>query len=208
MPYGKRLKKELQKRGHKVFLCSKALQLKQGNCAFFLGCEKIVPSRILKRNTHNLVIHESALPRGKGWSPLTWQILEGENDIPITLFEATEGIDSGNTYFQDVLHFKGHELIDELRKAQGEKTIKLAFRFVNEYPNVRGRKQKGKETFYARRTPKDSELDIRKPLKGLFNQLRVADNERYPAFFTYKGHTYIVRIEKGNCKYQEAEFVK
>jgi methionyl-tRNA formyltransferase len=30
-------------------------------------------------------VHESALPQGQGWSPMTWQILEGASPIPVTL---------------------------------------------------------------------------------------------------------------------------
>lgn len=196
VPYGKILKQQLEKRKHEVALCSNASDLVRGDIAFFLSCEKIVPRHILARNTHNLVIHASAVPRGKGWSPLTWQILEGKNDIPISLFEAAERVDSGDIYLKDTLHFEGHELIGEMRRVEGEKIIELALTFIDLYPNVNGKKQRGEETFYRKRTPEDSELDIEKTVKELFNKLRVVDNDRYPAFFKHKGHAYTLRIEK------------
>lgn len=196
VPYARELEAELMSRGHDVFFVNTAEELREGDCAFFLSCEKIVPPRLLARNRFNLVVHESDLPKGKGWSPLTWQIIEGKNEIPVTLFEAAEGVDSGHIYDQEILRFEGHECVDELREAQGRATITLALRFVEKCPAVSGKPQEGEETFYPKRTPKDSELDTAKPLSELFNQLRVADNERYPAFFKHKGHTYILKIFK------------
>ena len=45
-----------------------------------LSCSKLVKPEILARNRHNLVVHESDLPKGKGWSPMTWQVLEGKGE--------------------------------------------------------------------------------------------------------------------------------
>src|SRR3990167_8678462 len=159
-PYAKKIKKMLQQRGHQVTYCNSADKIPIGDYAFFLSCEKIVSKNILRRNKHNLVIHESALPKGKGWSPLTWQILENRNEIPITLFEAVDKVDSVPIYLQDVMCFKGHELLDELHEVQGEKTIELVLKFVKSYPPKKSKSQSGKESFYLRRTPEDSELDV------------------------------------------------
>jgi len=196
VPYAVKLKELLQRMGNKVYYYNKAEEIKQGELSFFLSCEKIVPKEILAKSKHNLVVHESALPKGKGMSPLTWQILEGKNDIPITLFEAAEKVDSGSIYLQKVMHFQGHELIDELREVQGNTTVELIVEFIKKYPNVMSVEQKGDETFYSRRVPRDSELDINKEIREQFNLLRVVDNERYPAFFNYRGCKYFIMIEK------------
>lgn len=45
----------------------------------------------------------------------------------------------------------------------------------------------GKESFYPKRSPKDSELDINKSLNEQFNLLRIASNEDFPAFFYKDG---------------------
>ncbi|HGG0417971.1 TPA: hypothetical protein ACJFE8_002771 [Clostridium sporogenes] len=41
-------------------------------------------------------------------------------------------------------------------------------------------------------------LDINKTIKEQFNLLRVADNEKYPAYFMFNNKKYIVRIYKEN----------
>jgi methionyl-tRNA formyltransferase len=168
----------------------------EGDIAFLLGCEHLVPEEVLRCNKHNIVVHPSKLPHGKGFSPLAWQIIKGKNSIPIVLFEAVKEVDAGAIYYFDELRFEGHELNDEIKHAQGEKTVELVLRFVNEYPNVTAKKQSGESTFYPRRTCADSKLDVNKSLSEQFNLLRVVDNKRYPAFFWYKNHKYVLKIHK------------
>lgn len=187
-------------RGHQVAWCHDVNRIPVSDLAFYLGCGQMIPQNILSANKHNLVVHESALPKGKGWSPLTWQILEGKNEIPITLFEAAESVDSGEIYLQELMVFSGYELIDHLRQKQAKYSIGLCLRFLDAYPEIIKQKseQKGKATYYRRRSPADSQLDIDKSLRDQFNLLRVVDNDRYPAFFEIDGHKYILKIEKRN----------
>ena len=114
------------------------------------------------------------------------------------MFEAAESVDSGVVYFQDSLVFGGHELVDELRQKQGGKAIELVEKFVKRYPKIKGRAQQGQPSYYHRRTALDSELQVDQSLKDQFNLLRVADNERYPAFFHYRGHKYVLKIYKAS----------
>ncbi len=147
---------------------------------------------------YNLVVHESDLPQGRGWSPLTWQILEGRNRIPVTLFEAVDAVDAGPMYLQEWIDFQGHELVDELRAGQGEASIRLCRRFVREYPEVvdTGQEQTGEAIYYARRRPAHSRLDPDQTIREQFDLLRVVDNERYPAFFQMGEKVFFIRIEE------------
>ena len=184
--------------GHSVCWVHEIDQLLTGDLCFYIACSKIVSKDVLGKFNNNLVIHESDLPKGKGWSPLTWQILENKNKIPVTLFEAEDKVDSGVIYDQEWINFEGHELIDELRCAQADATLNLCKRFVSNYPRAIGsnRTQAGDETFYKRRSPDDSELNPNKSIKDHFDLLRIVDNERYPAFFEQSGHLYQLKISK------------
>jgi len=125
---------------HRVNFVYNQKDIVSGDCAFFLGCGRIVKKNILKKNKHNLMVHESASPQGRDWSPLTRQILARKNNIPITLFKVGERVDSGDIYFQEMMHFEGHELNVELKNMQGKKTIKLVKKFIRTYPHVIGKK--------------------------------------------------------------------
>ena len=187
------LEKIIEDFGIKPIIRSKHTDIIQGDILILLSCQSIFKK--LHLNKHNLVIHESDLPKGKGFSPLTWQIIEGKDQIPIALFEANEKIDSGKIYFKDIIKLKGHELIDEIRKKQATATFNLIEKFLKKEPE--GMVHKGAESFYERRDKEDSELDIKKTLIENFNLLRVVDNERYPAFFKINGIKYIFKVYKG-----------
>jgi methionyl-tRNA formyltransferase len=196
IPFMDEIAEKLRQLGHKVSKIYDYKNITKSDLLFILSCENIIPEKYLKLNKYNLVIHESNLPEGKGWSPLTWQVLEGKDEIPITLFEAAEKVDSGEIYLQDTIQLVGTELNNELKHKQGEKTKELILKFVNKYPDIDGKKQSGNETFYPRRRPEDSELDPDKTIREQLNLLRVVDNERYPAFFEMNGEKYILKIYK------------
>ncbi|OGJ60239.1 hypothetical protein A2635_05535 [Candidatus Peribacteria bacterium RIFCSPHIGHO2_01_FULL_51_9] len=197
-PYADTLAREIKARGHTLTRVGSAETLPKGDVAFFLSCERIIPAELLKRNAYNIVIHASAVPEGRGWSPMAWQILEGKSEIVVSMFEAAETVDSGDVYDRERVRFEGHELIDELRVKEAAAIQTLALRSLTlmENGDMRGETQTGEPTFYARRKPNDSELDPARSIAEQFDLLRVVDNERYPAFFTLHGHTYILKIEK------------
>jgi len=164
---------------------------------FILSYHKIIPQNILNANKYDIVIHASSLPHGKGWAPLFWQILEGKNEITFTMFEASNGVDNGDIYMQKTLKLNGYELHDEIRDKQAKLIIEMCLEFVENYKQYKNPiPQVGKESFYPKRTPKDSKLDIEKSLKEQFNLLRICLNDEYPAFFEIDGHKYILKIEE------------
>ena len=91
VPHAGELCAQVRALGHDARLLHDPEAVEAGDVLVLLSCERRF--RDLAKNTHNLVVHESALPEGRGWSPLTWQILAGKSEIPITLFEAVEAID-------------------------------------------------------------------------------------------------------------------
>lgn len=188
---------DLHRRGHGVRHVHHPDELQAGDIAFLLGCGSLARPSALSRNAHNLVVHESDLPRGRGWSPLTWQVLEGASKIPVTLFEASEQVDAGAIYLSDTISLSGMELVDELRALQAQATLKLCDKFLSGYPFLLAQAgpQRGKATFYERRHPEDSRLDPDRTLREQFNLLRVVDNERYPAYFEINGRRYLLKIE-------------
>ena len=67
---------------------------------------------------------------------------------------------------------------------------------MKKFPKVKYKKQKGKTSYFKKRTPKDSRLNINGSIKSQFNLLRICDNENYPAYFVFKKKKYILKIFK------------
>ncbi|MFN7966173.1 MAG: formyltransferase family protein [Acidobacteriota bacterium] len=189
---------EWRAQGHTVRRVHTAAALPHGDLCFMLGCGQIVSPELLAHHTHNLVTHESALPHGRGWSPLTWQVLEGQRQIPVVLFEAAPRVDEGPIYLRTTIALNGNELVDELRAAQTQATFSLCREFVAKYPEVlsHAQAQNGVPSRYPRRIPATSELFLDQTLEEAFDLLRVCDPERYPAFFDRDGQRYYLTLSK------------
>ncbi len=173
-------------------------EIENFDIVLILGYTKILPNQFLLKNRLNLVVHESDLPKGKGFSPIQWQLLEGKSEIKISLIEATSDVDSGGIFLQKNLEFNGTELYEEIREIQARGTFSIIKEFLENYPNIKQKKQVGTESHYRRRTKKDGELDISKTIEENFNLMRIGNNQSWPSFFYYKGSKFIIKIFKDN----------
>ncbi len=169
-------------------------KIKNQNITFVLGYTKKLPNKFLISNKMVLIIHESNLPKGKGFSPIQWQLLKNKKKIKTCLFAATNFLDSGDIIHKDTIIFKGTELYDEIREKQAISSINLINKFLKTYPNIKRNKQTGISTFYRRRTPEDSRININMSIKKQFNKFRIVNNDEWPAFFIYKNQKYILKI--------------
>lgn len=197
VPFARELQSQLSSHGV-VQLLSVAEDIEVGtDIAFLLSSEKKVVPEVLHRSRSNIVVHASELPKGRGMSPLTWQVLEGRNRIPVTLFEAVEAIDAGPIYLRDSIHLNGNELLHEMHEILGAKIVGMCVAFADRWPRILegGVAQAGKPSFFRRRSAEDSRIDPHKSLAEQFNLLRVVDNSRYPAFVDWLGRRFIIKIE-------------
>jgi len=183
-----------------VRIFKNATEIEFGDVMFILSCDRILKKEFLTLHRHNIVIHASDLPKGKGWSPWTWEIESGAKNIVLTLFEADEKLDSGKWYVKDSFSLDGLELIDEVRSKLFATEVRMIATFLESYPLV-ANGQQGEDSFYPKRYASNQELNIDTSLGKLFNKLRVCDNERYPAHFyiensSGKREKYILKIYK------------
>jgi len=186
-----------KKQKHDISLLSKRDELSGGDILFLISCHEIINSSIRKKYQSTLVVHASDLPEGRGWSPHVWQILEGKNEITVSLLEAEDSVDSGAIWAKKKFFLDGSELADEINQKLFDTELQLLDFAIENFTKVTPLIQSGdKVTYYPKRVPKDSKLDPEKTLAEQFDILRIADNERYPAFFTYRGCNYSISLKK------------
>ena len=115
-----------------------------------------------------MVPHESDLPKGKGMSPLSWQILEGKSKINFSLIEADINIDNGKTYYKKKVNIPKNILFKKIKKIQFSENIKLIIKFLRYYDKTKLLIDyiQGKSSYYKKRYPKDSELNINKSIRN------------------------------------------
>jgi len=199
--YKKKILNKLKRYSNNIIVLNSHKKLKKNyDINIIFSYFKKIPNTYLKKSKVNLIPHESNLPKGKGMSPLTWQILEGKKKVFFCLIEANSKIDNGVIYYKKTKIIPKHLLFNEIKKIQLNENLKLLIKFVKFYKlknkAPKSEVQIGKGTFYKKRYPSNSELKIQKSILSQFNLLRVVDNKNYPAFFKIYGKKYILKISK------------
>ena len=116
---------------------------------------------------------------------------------PLTLFEISEKVDSGDIWKKTNFTLEGHELSPEINYHVSQKTLELMnFATENFDSIIPTSQEKNGESFYPKRNPSDSELDVNKTILEQFNLMRIADENRYPCFFYHKGFRYKLSLTK------------
>ena len=193
--------KHMSDYGHIVSLFFDKSELPGGDILFLVSCSQIIFDAEREKYKSTLVLHASDLPKGRGWSPHVWAILNGEDNIVVSLLEATEPVDSGALWLKTSFSLQGHELLDEINTKLFDAELHLMTEAVNGFSVIKPTIQEGYFGEYMKkRSPIDSRLDPKKSILEQFNLLRVVDSARYPAFFDYQGHRYIIKIEKDKCE--------
>ena len=187
-----------QRAQHSVSLVNKVKELTQpAELLFLISCSELVTKATRSLFKKALVIHASDLPEGRGWSPHIWQVIRGADRFAVTMFEAEDAVDSGAIWAQRWVTLEGHELFDEINAKLFAAELELMDEAVAKFDTIAPRAQDTRApTYFPKRTPEDSRLDPNASLASQFEQLRVADPVRFPAFFEYRGKRYYVQLSK------------
>ena len=100
LAYIRILENKLKKISNEVYFIKNKNELKKGNILFCISCKSILKKEELKKNKFNIIAHPSKLPIDKGSAAVAHAILKNKKKIYITLFEASNKIDSGDIYSQ------------------------------------------------------------------------------------------------------------
>ena len=187
---------QIKNLGHDVDVYRDELEMPSADISVFISCTKLVSADGLKKSNSNIICHPSDLPKGRGFAPIAWDVLKGESKITFSLFEASIEADAGFIYDKKIVNLSGTELNDDLRKIQADVTYAMILEYISKYPKNKSSAQEGEGSWYRKRTPKDSELDVNKTIIEQMNLLRIVDNDLYPAFFFYKDEKFEIKIRK------------
>ncbi|MBV5287138.1 MAG: hypothetical protein JZU45_13745 [Methyloversatilis discipulorum] len=183
--------------GHETALHADVSQLGEGELLFLVSCAQLVPPEVRNRFGHVLVLHASDLPDGRGWSPHVWSIVEGAKEITLCLLEAVDPVDTGPIWLRERIALKGTELLPDINRLLFAAELRLMTRCVEKLPEMKPEPQADRPgRYFRRRTAEDSRIDPARTLAEQFDLLRVVDNDRYPAFFDFRGERYLLKIEK------------
>ncbi len=189
---------ETQAGQHEIQIIRKASQLQGGDILFLISCVEIIKlsERIKFKNV--LLIHASDLPKGRGWSPHIWELIQGAELITLSLLEAEDAVDSGMIWKKISIKIPKHALWDEINHILFSAEIQLIQDAIRNFGKIKPTAQLGTEyeSYYPKRSPNDSRIDPFRSIADQFDQIRVCDPNRFPAYFDLLGQRYILKLEK------------
>jgi methionyl-tRNA formyltransferase len=144
-----------------------------------------------------LIIHASDLPLGRGWSPHIWSIINGEDEIIVSLLEASKDFDTGRIWKKYIYKIEKYYLYKEIIDIVNKSHIDLINFAIQNCDKVRpiNQDKNTTPTYLPKRGPNDSEILSDKTIAEQFNLLRICDEKRFPAFFKLHGKKFKISID-------------
>ncbi|MDB2382102.1 hypothetical protein N9V85_02560, partial [Candidatus Pelagibacter bacterium] len=126
--------------------------------------------------------HATDLPKGRGGSPIQNQILRNIKKTKISAFRVKKELDSGPICMKQNFFLNGNA--ESIMKKMELKSISMIEKLIKR-KNIKFRKQGGKPTFFNRRKPQESEIDLSqiKTINKMYDFLRMLDAPGYPNAF-------------------------
>jgi methionyl-tRNA formyltransferase len=184
-------------KSHQISVIHSKEELTSGDILFLISCSDIISKVERSEFKKTLVIHASDLPHGRGWSPCVWEIINGATDITLSLLEAEDKVDTGDIWKKVIVPIPKTALFDEINELIFNSELDLMDFSIANYKTVKPKKQLNIDsTYWPKRSPNDSEIDINKGISEQFNLIRVCDPDRFPAFFYKDGKRFNITIKR------------
>jgi methionyl-tRNA formyltransferase len=184
------------------------LQKIKPDIAFAIGWRYLITKNAYSIPTKGtFIIHDSLLPKYRGFAPMNWAIINGETETGVTLFYIDEGVDSGAIIDQ----MKVSVTLTDTAKTVDEKVITLYENIIiKNLPVFEADKIKSipqdesQATYSCKRTPEDGEINWQLPAIQIYNLIRGLTHP-FPGAYTFlNGEKIIIweaKIPEKQLKY-------
>lgn len=161
-----------------------------------VGWYYLIDTRLLKQVKGGFIgIHNSLLPKYRGFAPLVWQIINGEKKVGFSVFSFDEGMDTGDIFYQEEIEISERDYIADVILTMEEKILKF---FKDNYRNlleetlVKRVQEDTGASYCAKRVESDGRINWDWNSTRIYNFIR-AQSMPYPgAYTTYNGEKIIL----------------
>ncbi|SCZ81245.1 methionyl-tRNA formyltransferase [Pseudobutyrivibrio xylanivorans] len=178
------------------------------DCAFAISWKYLISLDINNHLKHNLIVlHDSLLPRYRGFAPTPTAIINGEDKVGITALFATDSVDKGDILLQKEIKVEDHEYICDIIEKESEVYGQMVVELIDmiEEDNVNPIVQNEDEASYSIwRNLEDCHIDWDKPAKDIYNFVRALGNP-YLGAYTYWDDNKII-IERASVMDYDLKF--
>jgi methionyl-tRNA formyltransferase len=176
---------------------------------FSAGFNYILPKQVIEAARCFLNVHGSLLPRYPGMT-VPWAIERSDSESGVTVHFIDEGVDTGDILLQRRFPLSKFETTRSMMR----KTLELepsvvveALRLYEATSGARRTPQVSTDPTLPRRRPQHSEVNPEKSLLELFDKIRAADPEHYPAHFFLHGEKVCIRLWRPDKPAEEADLI-
>lgn len=162
-----------------------------------MGWRTIIPSEVLKIPVRGVVaVHESLLPKYRGFAPINWAIINGERFSGVTLFYLDDGVDSGDIVAQKKIPIGLTDTGSTLYQKTKIASVEILLDYLEDIkkgtaPRIKQNEEEA--TYSCSRTPEDGQIIWDDSTKDIYNLIQ-ALSDPYPGAFTYyQGKKFIIQ---------------
>lgn len=156
---------------------------------------KLVPSRFLEAypciNTH-----WSLLPRWRGVHPTAWAVINGDEEIGLSVHLMEEDFDTGDILAQESVRMKPEMNINELHEILAQKQAEAVFNVLKKYAHngvlSKFPQDETKAIYVPQRYPEDGIINWSWPALRIEGLVRALPLPKYPGAFTYADDRKVV----------------
>lgn len=168
----------------------------QPDLCFVMGWYFIINEELLSRVRGGFIgIHNSLLPAHRGFAPVVWSIIAGDEKTGFSVFSFDKGMDTGDIWYQGIVDINESDYISDILE---KIDVGIETFFEEKYvdivlENIIPQKQIEKGVSYgAKRIQEDGRIDWSRNSKEIYNFVR-AQSKPYPgAFSTYREQKIIL----------------
>lgn len=143
----------------------------------------------LSRARSAVVLHDSLLPRYRGFSPTVWAIVNGEHEAGATLLHAAEDFDTGDIIDQEAVPIGADDTIADVFERTTGAYLRLLERNIDALKDGRSPRRAQDEaqaTYTCRRVADDNRIDWSQSAVAIHDLIRGCTRP-YPGAFTFEG---------------------
>ena len=165
---------------------------------FSVGWRRILPKSIFQIPKFGILnLHDSLIPKYRGFAPINWAVINGETESGLTIHYIDEGIDTGDILMQKKVQIDVHDtafdVYQKLLDISGQMLHDIIIQIENNDLNPISQNTLPKGFFCSRRFPKDGKIDWTMDRKDIFNLIRGLSDPYPNSFFFYKEKKYFIK---------------
>ena len=169
------------------------------------GFPYIFPKKLISIPKYGVInLHGGKLPKYRGGSPLSWQIINNEKKICLSVIKINEKIDEGEIIIEKSFKNLKTDTILEVQKKSFKIFVKLttdAIKILEKRKKLK--KQKKSNSYFFQRTDKDSKINWKINAKDVYNFIRAISypyKGAYSYFFKNKIRIFKSKISRNYPK--------